>query len=133
MPSHLQQFLIDIDTELEKWEMKHETEYTATTARPDTLQKCSAEGQMAALKSQRENVLMKQFPDLSQRTGIFRAVGPPGSYIGGTSDQIVIPIRITKDSVYITPNTNTPQIAKVSLWAMLSSAPLGSRHISATA
>lgn len=42
------------------------------------------------------------------RSGIFRAIGPPGSYIGGALDQIVIPIRITKSDAYITTQYNLP-------------------------
>ncbi|KAF2806041.1 uncharacterized protein BDZ99DRAFT_102727 [Mytilinidion resinicola] len=95
MPSHLEQFPIDIDEELEKWELEHEAEYTASkAAQPATLERCEAE-QKAALKNQRENVLIKLFLRFALRSGVYRAAGPPGSYIGGSSDQIVIPIRNT--------------------------------------
>jgi hypothetical protein len=54
MPSHLEQFLIETDKELENWEMDHKAEYAAAKllglAR---LERCKVEeeGQKAALKN----------------------------------------------------------------------------------
>ncbi|KAF2809101.1 uncharacterized protein BDZ99DRAFT_45448 [Mytilinidion resinicola] len=114
MPSHLQQFLIHIDKGLEEWEAQHAKEYTATNVRPTTLLKCPAEGQLSVLQGQIASDLMRQFPDLLQRWGIFQAV-PPGSDITNKSDQIVIPIRITKPSVYITQTKESPDRKSISL------------------
>lgn len=67
MPSHLEQFPIETDKELENWEMDHKAEYAAAKlpglAR---LERCEVEeeGQKAALKNQRANVLMKLFPNV---------------------------------------------------------------------
>lgn len=65
MPSHLKQFLIDIDKELETWEEDHDTEYiVAKVEGVGRLETCIAEGQISALERQRTNFMMKQLPDV---------------------------------------------------------------------
>lgn len=64
MPSHLEQFPIDIDEGLQNWEVEHEADYTAAkSSGPARLERCVAEGERAAMESQGANVL-KQFPDV---------------------------------------------------------------------
>jgi hypothetical protein len=66
MPSHLEQFPIDVDKELETWEMAHEAEYKAVkpSSGAAQLERCEGEGLKAALESQRANIVMKKFPDV---------------------------------------------------------------------
>ena len=66
MPSHLQQIEIDVDKDLEHWETEHNTQYTARGVAPPPakLEVCVADGQEVALKGQRENVLIKLFPQV---------------------------------------------------------------------
>ena len=59
MPEHLEEIKINIDTDLRDWEFKYKEEYVNTRAR---LQKCVAPDQQAALKNQREVVVLKDFP-----------------------------------------------------------------------
>jgi len=53
MPSHLEQLPIEINKELEKWEIDHKAEYNAVKplSGPAQLERCKAEGQRAALES----------------------------------------------------------------------------------
>jgi hypothetical protein len=66
MPSHLEQFPIDVNKELEKWEMDHRAEYNVAKplSGPAQLERCEGEGLKAALESQRANFIMKKFPDV---------------------------------------------------------------------
>jgi hypothetical protein len=66
MPSHLEELPIEIDKELEKWEMDHGAEYNAVKplSGPAQLETCEGEGLRAALESQRANIVMKKFPDV---------------------------------------------------------------------
>ncbi|ORY00536.1 hypothetical protein BCR34DRAFT_592528 [Clohesyomyces aquaticus] len=118
MPSHLEQIPIEIDKQLEEWEADHKEEYTASKAVPPArLQTCGAAGQTTALASQGANVVEKLFPDLFQRAraGIFQADGPPGSYISTDRDQILIPIRITKEGAYVAQHEKSQHRINLSL------------------
>jgi len=67
MPSHLEQFPIEIDTDLEKWEMEHEGEYNAVKPISGSVQlETCGEEQTAALARQRANIAAK-FPDVCYR------------------------------------------------------------------
>lgn len=66
MPSHLQQIEIDVDKDLEKWATENSTQYTAVGVAPPParLEVCVAAGREAALRSQRENIIIKLFPQV---------------------------------------------------------------------
>ena len=52
MPNHLEEFKIEIDQELEKWEMEYEKEYKAIEPLTGSarLELCEGEGRRAALE-----------------------------------------------------------------------------------
>ena len=66
MPNHLEEFKIEIDQELEKWEMEHEKEYKAIEPLTGSarLELCEGEGRRAALERQRANIVARLFPDV---------------------------------------------------------------------
>jgi len=66
MPSHLEEFPIEIDKELEKWELDHQAGYSIIKpfSGPAQLEMCLGEGLWEILENLRVNVMEKKFPNV---------------------------------------------------------------------